>query len=295
MILNNYQNLKRSSILFISAGIFVIILGIVSIIGWFLNLDVLKSDFPSYTTIKFNTALCFIVAGCSFLLLIKFKYNNLFLKSLFRLITVCLGAFAIISFSQNVFHYSAGVDQLFMTDYNSIAGGLPFPGRMSPSTSLCFSLLAISFLLIPSKGLAYRNIAQYFLHTITLISFISLIGYLFKVPYSYKFSFFSTMALNTGIAFLLLSMVASLINYDLGLTSLFTGKGIGNIMARRLFPGMIIILVVRIYKYRITAEKLHYYGVWGNFIYHFIFTDRPFLNPGYPFTNEPFRFKTNGS
>ena len=52
------------------------------------------------------------------------------------------------------------------------------------------------------------------------------------------------MALNTGFGFLLLSTVASLINYNLGFTGLFTGKGTGNIVARRLFPGMAIILLV---------------------------------------------------
>lgn len=213
-----------------------------AIVDWFLHIGIFKSIFPYYSTMKFNSGLCFIIAGFSFILLIR--YDNLFLKSLFRALLICFGAFSIISFSQDLFHYSAGVDQLFVTDYNSIAGRLPFPGRMSPSTALCFSLLAISLAGIDSKSRAFRNIAQYLLHTITVIAFISLIGYLFKVPYSRKFSFFSTMALNTGIAFLSLSIVASIINYDLGFTRFFTGAGIGNIMARRLVPGMVASLIV---------------------------------------------------
>ncbi len=242
MLLSNHQNLKRSSFLFVSTGIFIILLGAIGVTGWFLNIGAFKSAFPSYATMKFNTALCVIISGLSFIMLIR--YDDLFLKSLFRLLLVAFGAFSLISLSQDIFHYSAGVDQLFATDYNSIARGLPFPGRMSPSTALCFSLLAISLSGIDSKHTVYKSVAQYLLHAITLIAFISLIGYLFKVPYSRKFSFFSTMALNTGVAFLSISMVASIINYNLGFTRFFTGTGIGNIMARRLFPGMVASLII---------------------------------------------------
>ncbi len=228
--------------MFVLTGIFIILLGGIGAAGWSLNISVLKSVFPSYATMKFNTALCVITSGLCFIMLIR--YDDLFLKSLFRLLLVAFGAFSLISLSQDIFHYSAGIDQLFATDYNSITRGLPFPGRMSPSTALCFSLLAISLSGIDSKSTIYKNVSQYLLHAITLIAFISLIGYLFKVPYSRKFSFFSTMALNTGISFLLLSIVASVINFNLGFTRFFTGNGIGNIMARRLFPGMLASLIV---------------------------------------------------
>jgi PAS domain S-box-containing protein len=259
MQFRDHQNSRRFLILFVSTGVFIIVTGAIAAAGWFLKIGAFTSVFPEYTPMKFNTALCFVISGTCFLLLIK--HNTSFLNTLFKLLTILFGAYAIVSFSQDVFHWSAGIDQLFVADYNSNAQKLPFPGRMSPSTSLCFGLLAISFLGIDSKERAYRNIAQYLLHTITLIAFISFVGYLFKVPFTFKFSFFSTMALNTACAFLLLSIVGSLINYDLGFTDLFTGKGIGNIVARKLFPGMIISLIVLGYisielqrKNYITAE-----------------------------------------
>jgi PAS domain S-box-containing protein len=238
----NYYKLKRSSVLFIATGIFIILAGALSVAGWFLNIRVFISVFQNYATMKFNTGLCFIISGVCFLLLIK--GNSFFLKGLFWVLIILLGSFALTSFSQDVFHWSAGIDQLFVKDYTDVGKTLAFSGRMSPSTSLCFGLLAISFALIDSKSRKTRIVSQNLLHAITLIAFVSVIGYLFKVPYTEKFSFFSTMALNTGVAFLLLSIVASLINYDLGFTSMFTGKRIGNIIARRLFPGMLISLIV---------------------------------------------------
>ncbi|BAU56198.1 sensor histidine kinase [Mucilaginibacter gotjawali] len=249
-----HQNRKRS-VLFASTGFFVISLGIAALIGWLLNVGVLKSVFSAYVTMKFNTSLCFIISGLSFLLLTR--YNDSFSKSLMRLLLFCFGAVALVSFSQDIFHYSAGIDQLFITDHNLIVPGHLFPGRISPSTALCFILLAIGLWNVGAKGIFYRNIAQYFLHAITLIAFISLIGYLFSVPYALKFSFFSTMALNTAIAFLLFSIVASLINDDLGFTGLYMGAGIGNIIARKFFPGMIIALLVLAY-ISIELERAEY-------------------------------------
>jgi len=51
------------------------------------------------------------------------------------------------------------------------------------------------------------------------------------------------MAINTAFCFLLLSGFASAINYQLGITSLFSGNEIGNILARRLYPKMIAVLI----------------------------------------------------
>jgi len=239
MVLNHPS--RKLSILYSSTGFFIVALGFVTVFGWLLDLVFLKSVFPAFATMKFNTCLCFIVAGLAFLSITK--YQGSFFNSLSRVMLFMLGAFALISFSQDIFHYSAGIDQFFITDHSITAPGY-FPGRISPSTSLCFVLLAIGLWMVNAKGIFYRNVAQYLLHAITLIAFVSLIGYLFKVPYSLKFSFFSTMALNTGVALLVLSMVASLINRALGITGLYTGDGIGNTIARKLFPGMILILLV---------------------------------------------------
>jgi PAS domain S-box-containing protein len=254
-MLPSFKNSGRSQILFTLTGIIVILIGGFTIICWFLNIEGLKSTFPGFAIMKFNTALCIIISGTSFLLLTK--NNNLFSKNLFRILVIILGCFTLVTLSEYIFHWSAGIDQLFFNDHNPGLNGQIYPGRMSPSTALCFVLLAISLLGIKSEHLAYKNIAQYLLHGITLIVFISLIGYLFKVPYSLKFSFFSTMALNTAVAFSLLSTVASSINYNLGFTGIFTGKEIGSIVARKLFPGMILVLIVLGY-ISIELQRINY-------------------------------------
>jgi len=251
----NHHNLQRPLTPFIGSAIFLIILGILSIIGWLLHVMPLTSVVNNYVTMKFNAALCFMLAGIAFMLLIK--YDTLFLKILFYFFTACFGIIGIVTLSQEAFTYSAGIDQFFVVDYNSIALHSSSPGRMSPATAFCFTTLAISFLGIGSVSVAYRKTAQVILHVITFVAFISIIGYLLKVPNAFKFVFFSSMALNTAVGFLVISVAASGINFNLGITSLFTGVGIGNVVARKLFPRMVIILLLLGY-ISIKIERAHY-------------------------------------
>lgn len=241
MIPNNDEGVERSLIPFVSAGVFAILVGVIVLIGWYFNIDFLKVIIPGFATMKFNAALFFVLAGADFILLVKYKTSST--RNLFRLLAVVLGIFALLILSQDIFDYSLGLDQLLMTDAGSIARHYPHPGRMSPTTSLSFMLLAISFLGIDSDSLTFKKAAQYMLHFITAIAFIMMTGYLLKVPYTSKMNVFSLMAIHTALVMFILSIAAASINYNLGITSLFVGLGIGNIIARRLFPRMVIILV----------------------------------------------------
>jgi PAS domain S-box-containing protein len=238
MFLRTEQPPGRCHFFLVLTGVFTTLLGIVVILGWVFNIAVLKGLLPGFATMKFNTALSFVIVGADFLLLLT--YSNQVSKFLFRLLAVVLAGIALLTLSQDVFHYFLGIDQLIITDYKSIGQHLPYPGRMSPTTSSSFFLLGISFLGIDSHSLLFKKSAQYMLHFVTIIAFVMLVGYLLKVPYTHKIDIFSLMAIHTAFAMFLLSIAASAVNYDLGLTSLFTGKEIGNIVARRLFPRMVI-------------------------------------------------------
>src|SRR5471030_2462052 len=120
------RNPSRSSFLLPLAGIFTILTGIAVLTGWFLNIQVLKSGLPGLVTMKFNTALCFILAGVSFLLLLK--YDTLFPRSLGKVLLEAMGILAAITFSQGLFDWNSSLDQFFVTDYYSIATHVPHPG-----------------------------------------------------------------------------------------------------------------------------------------------------------------------
>ena len=143
---------------------------------------------------------------------------------------------------QDLLRIDFGIDQLIFSDIESLIKRNSPPGRMATTTSICFLLLGFSFLLISSNKA--KNLGQFALHLISLISFVAIIGYLFKVPIFYKLSFLSSMAVHTAVALFILSVSVSLLNPTLGFTRLFTGDTVGSRMARKLFPRMVISIIV---------------------------------------------------
>lgn len=226
----------------ITVSLIVSVLSVLVIIGWILNVPLLKSVLPAYETMKFNTALCFILISTT--LFLKIVNNN---RTWHQLSTISCSIVLIcgtLSLSQELFSYNLGIDQLFITDFEAIANNKVFPGRMSPLTAICFILLPLAFFWMKSVNQRIIKISQISLHAVTTLTFIAILGYLFKVPVFYKLSFLTSMAIHTAIAFFMLSIAASLINPTVAFTGLFTGNKIGNIMARKLFIQMLVIILI---------------------------------------------------
>ncbi|MGV3594503.1 MAG: sensor histidine kinase [Sediminibacterium sp.] len=133
---------------------------------------------------------------------------------------------------------------------------------MARGTALSFCLLGFSFCLVKGTQERSRKIAQYLLHTISLISFLAIIGYLLGVPVFYKLSSIGSMAIHTAFGFLILSIATSLLNSNLGITGLLTGNKIGNRMARQLFPtltlSVIFLGVIRVYLHRSNLVSVEF-------------------------------------
>jgi PAS domain S-box-containing protein len=249
----SFDSASRRPLFFSIAGWFIVLIALSVMIGWMLNIPVLTQVFPHVAAMKFNTALCFLLSGSAFLLL--FYCHRVTSRAFCYGFCLALIGFAMLSASQDVFGWSAGIDQLFAVDHSNF----PFlkPGRITPMADACFIFLGISFLWINSPKIGYRKAAQYLLHSVTLLSLIIVMEFLFKAQSTAKFNMLTMMAVSTTLCFLLLSASASAINYDLGFTSIFSGSEIGNIVARKLFPRMVFILVLLGY-IRIEMERRNY-------------------------------------
>lgn len=222
-----------------SVSLFTIILALTVIAGWLFNVATLKSIAPGFISMKINTAICFLLSGMLLLCLTIGKWNNGC-----RFMAFFILAFGAATFSQNIFNYNLGIDQLLITDYDAIKNGFPYPGRPSPTAAFCFSLYGFALLGITSQNFLLKKLAQYSLHIITLFSFIALLGYLFSVPAFYKLAFLTNIAVHTALAFFILSIATSFIQKERGITGIFSRNHIGNLVARNLFPKMAITIIL---------------------------------------------------
>lgn len=236
------------------AGNFAVIVGLLVIFGWYTGNWQLKSVVSGYTSMKFNTALCIIFLGKSLILNSVHFFRKLYVISLACTVLTMIISFYTLLEMFNVVGFS--IDNLFVPDRDIINPGAS-PGRMSAITATSILVTGVAFLFIPVYNIRLQKIGQYMLHTVSVITFVVILGYLFNVEPLYSFNISTPMALHTAICLHLVSSGASLINYKLGITGLFTGDQIGNILARNLFfkitIAMIVISYLDIYveKYRI--------------------------------------------
>ena len=248
--------MSQNSILYkrqiqVSNGI-VITIGFLALSGWAFDISVFKSIIPDYSSMKFNTALSFVLISTSICL--QFFDSNKKRILLWKVIGLVVLVISTLTLFQAVFNFDFKIDQLFYTDLDGIRKQNPYPGRMSSATALCFGLMGLFSLSMGSKNKTVQALLQILLHIVTLTSFIAIVGYLLGVPSFYKLSFITSMAIHTSFCFILISLSSSLIHPTIGLTGLFTGTRIGNIMARKLFIQIVFVVLVLAYIRVITVR-----------------------------------------
>ncbi len=228
----NFRN-SYSTVISITA-FFTISISLLVIIGWLTGVPRILSIIPDSATMKFNTALLLFLCGLG--LLFTFKEKQVF-RLLNSVIAILILAVSFLTFLEYQFGKDFNIDTLLVSDSLS----LQYPGRMSPATAICFILTALCLWGIYSKQKTIKLIAQYALHSVTLIALISINSFVLQIPMENRIAFLNTMAIHTSALFFLLSIALSLKNNTLGITGLLTGYLEGSKIFRFLLPFIIIV------------------------------------------------------
>ncbi len=206
--------------------------GCLVLLGWILNLPLLKSIVPGFETMKANTALCFVLLGASLAFLRPESSTNR------NSISPWLAAPAIIigllTASQYIFNFSLGLDQIVVPD-TAISQNAT-PGRMSLATAFSFTLLGIALLLLQPRMRRGQLTGQALTAIGGLAGLLALVGYLYDIRALYTFGPFNSMALHTSLLFVVLAVGGLLSRPHLGMMSTLTSPYTGGRMARRLLP-----------------------------------------------------------
>jgi two-component system, sporulation sensor kinase E len=226
----------------IIASLLTMIAGIIVMSGWIYNIQALETIIHGFLAMSFNSALCLVFFGGA-LLITQYqagKYSSL----IFFVLSLLGTLIGLVTISQDLFHYNSGLDQLFATDKTKPSVDFPYPGRMAFNASINFVFLGLGFLFLIPKKRIFNILSQIFFHLVTILSAIALIGYLYGVSFFRVVLYKTSMPAHTAVLFFILSVAASLLNPSIGIAQLFTGKRVGNQMARRLFTLMILMIIV---------------------------------------------------
>ena len=212
-----------------------IVISIAVMFGWYFDVPILKSFLPNAATMKFNSALCLLLAGIS-LWLLQNENNRSTKKRIGQFLASLVVLIGILTLGEYLLRLDLGIDQIFIRDLGESPEG--FPGRMSPIAAVCFTLSGLALILIDVK------ISQYFSISVILLSLLAVVGYLFEYHSLYQLGSSTSIALHTGIAFLILSIATLAARPSLGIMEIATSDTEGGRAIRLLLPYTTLFIIL---------------------------------------------------
>jgi PAS domain S-box-containing protein len=245
---------------------FVLALSMLNLLGWLLNVSLLKSVSPHWVPMKVITALCFIFSAAALALILSARIGDeqeagepggkaeragtrLLVARILASVVILLGVVSALNYAVRL---AAGVEDPMQ--------GVPFlhvflstDTRMAFLTSALFVVLGIATLLLAERSGRAAGVAHAIIFPAAIASYFVPASYLLGVQSLHDW-LGTPVALNTGLAFCALSAAGFLTRRDTWLMKVFTGDHGGSVMARRLLPGLLVLPLI-IAWLRLSGER----------------------------------------
>lgn len=219
--------------------LFIITLSVSVLIGWHFNIIVLKRGINGSVSMNPVTAMTFLFSAFTLLSFIDTGSRLVQIGKILAFIILLVGCLRIFEI---LFPLQTGVSEWLFSDKLFMEQNYGRKNVMAPNTAISFMIVAISFLFYPVKQTSHKRcIADYFAVATLLISFFSIVGYLYNASEFYNVRSFIPMAFPTAVCFFLLSMAILMQRSRAGLMSIFLLPYEGSKMARFLLPCALLI------------------------------------------------------
>lgn len=210
---------------------------VTQILGYAFSIDVLKIPLLGYNNINPISSLCILAVGSCYFML-PYKHQRVWRAvTLVFITTVCLVA------AIRILHdfFPATVPEIDLLLFKEAAlGQESFSARMSPSSAICFAMISAALGLILRNDHNQIKTIQVLLTGTVLITYFSLIGYLFKVPEFFSAMPFLPMSFATAILTMPTAIALLSVNPHAGFLKEFDRKLVGGRLASTLLPFLFI-------------------------------------------------------
>lgn len=234
----------------------IIATGGLVLVGWALDIVILKSFIPGYPTMKPNTAVAASLAGLALWLSAAPRHGGLA-----RLQWVASSGVALIgllTLSQYVFGWDLGIDRLLFRQ--AVELDSQPPGRMSPATAFSFSLLGCGWLWQAVRQQRSTQFPQWGRVVVAAVAMLAILGYVYDAQSLASFGFSNAISLHTALMFLFLATGALCINPERNPARTLTSDLAGGVMIRRLLPSALGLLFLLGWLVAV-GETLGYYDI----------------------------------
>jgi PAS domain S-box-containing protein len=224
--------------------------GFLVIVGWVFDVDRFTTPITGLTAMNPMTSLCFILLPSALLLLLTKRGATHIIA--YGLVATTL-AIGILRLSDRIFAMPFRVDMLLFPDQlNSLSDETEV--RQSVSVAVNIVLISISIIVLHAHA-KRKFISQWIALIVLLLSWFSILGYLYQVPefYGESDSPYQPMALHTAFAFFILSLALLMANPRHGISKEIFSSYQGSETGRLILPVVFIAPVL-----------LGYIRLWGH-------------------------------
>ena len=206
------------------------------LVGWMLNVPVLKSVAPNLVSMTANTALCLLSTGIVLFLQGKTTSQPTSTK-IGMLLALFVAAISSLTLLEYISHRDFGIDQFLFVDNTRVAAANP--GRMAPVTAISLVLCSLALLLEPDSRLSrYLAVAVFFLAALATT------GYVFGVSSLYQVVGYTSVAVHTAVSLMLISLGILASRPQHGMLAIILSDTAGGEMARRMLWVMPLLSVL---------------------------------------------------
>lgn len=233
-----YLEAKRLS-LFMAYATFAV--GVLVLLGWQFDVEVLKRPISGLVAMNPLTALCFVLSGTGLYRLRKLQTSGS--KDFVGTLIVSLIIMISIAKLVNIFlHSDFQIDHVLFSEALAADMMGNVSNSMAPNTALGFSLLGISIYLSGIES--QKSLANTLVSGVFIVGFFSVLGYLYGVGEFFGVLSQLPMSLHTAIGFILAAMCILMLNANSGFMKDVVNPYSGGKAAKILIPLVIIVPVL---------------------------------------------------
>ncbi len=234
---------QRLSAFVASASLFSMAVGVSALLGWAFHIEFLKNWAAGPSTLKLNTAVCFILIGASLWLQRKGHTQpfELGIKVAAMIIAAADVLVGLLSALEYTFNWNLGVDYWWSAASAGEKIGRAGPQLMSPITSLDFILLGLALMFLNKRTQRGRWPAQSLALAALAAAVFGVLNFIVDPRLAPAYI---SLSVPTAVTFVVFSFAVVCSRTEWGLGAVLAGRSLGGTLLRQLSPAAICIVIL---------------------------------------------------
>jgi signal transduction histidine kinase/FixJ family two-component response regulator len=195
----------------------------------------LKSVLPGRISMKPNAAIAFLASGWTLRLLLRDSLSR-WARAGSTALSLLVLAIGSVSLLESVLHAGLGIDQLLFVDRTQLS----YPGRIAPISAINFCVAGIGLFLLGrrDKGGKLSHICAIF---VLFSALLAVVAYLYGVPLPSGSQNPMSMALHSGVGFIVLGFAMLIAGPEIGILSLLSSGRPASLLSKKLLFAAVVL------------------------------------------------------